>query len=276
MKVYWSPEYNAAQATLETFRKSLWIAKSLQSNPIAGVEIVAPTPLTGLELAQTHDPFYVGKVRQDKALWASVAASNGGMLQAARTALTEGVAGTLSSGLHHAQRGREKGFCTFNGLAHTALTLLREGTVQNVLILDLDAHCGGGTHSFFKSNPKVCCVDLSTDEFDQYLPAQWNVLKIVEPALYLSNVLTTLQGLKTQHVDLVLYNAGMDPIHNGVSSYTLRKREKLVFEWCKDRGLPVAFTMAGGYLWDCPHLGRKLTREELVNLHRITIEAACM
>ncbi|MDP2769724.1 MAG: amidohydrolase family protein, partial [Giesbergeria sp.] len=46
-----------------------------------------------------------------------VCASNGGAVAAALAAIAEGVAGSLSSGLHHAARGRGAGFCTFNGLA---------------------------------------------------------------------------------------------------------------------------------------------------------------
>ena len=72
---------------------------------------------------------------------------------------------------------------------------------------------------------------------------------------------------------LCLYNAGMDPHEDcqlggrsGITTVTLSDREHLVFDWCRQRGMPVAFTLAGGYN------GGRLTKLELVALHRMTIE----
>ena len=93
-------------------------------------------------------------------LWRSVLASNGGVVAAALSAMRTGVAGSLSSGLHHARRDRGSGFCTFNGLviaAHEAL----DGGAGSVLILDLDAHCGGGTASLIADEPRIWHVDVS-------------------------------------------------------------------------------------------------------------------
>ena len=45
-------------------------------------------------------------------------------------------------------------------------------------------------------------------------------------------------------------------------------RSALVFDWCRSRGTPVAFVLAGGYV------GPRLDRETLVALHRQTIVAA--
>ncbi|MGK2960933.1 MAG: hypothetical protein ACSLFK_02165, partial [Gemmatimonadaceae bacterium] len=74
---------------------------------------------------------------------------------------------------------------------------------------------------------------------------------------------------------LCLYNAGMDPVETcsigglpGITPAILQEREATVFEWLAQRGIPVAFVLAGGY-----SMGR-LTREGLVALHRYTIEEA--
>jgi len=42
----------------------------------------------------------------------------------------------------------------------------------------------------------------------------------------------------------------------------------MVFGWCRDRKLPVAFVLAGGYL------GPHLDETELVRLHRLTLLSA--
>ena len=156
MKLYYSPDYVGAAYGFDTTRKAGWIVDSLTDHPIDGVELHTPTPLQRIDLERVHDGEYIDAVRTgdplelaesqgfdwDPALWPMVCSSNGGVLDAARSALDDGVAGSLSSGLHHAKRDRGDGFCTFNGLVVAAKALLAEGRIGSVLILDLDAHCG--------------------------------------------------------------------------------------------------------------------------------------
>ena len=75
--------------------------------------------------------------------------------------------------------------------------------------------------------------------------------------------------------DLCLYNAGMDPSEDcstggltGITRDILAERERLVFEWCSARRLPIAFVLAGGYI------GPRLDESGLVALHRLTLSAA--
>jgi hypothetical protein len=78
------------------------------------------------------------------------------------------VAGALSSGLHHARADRGAGFCTFNGLAVTAHAALDFGA-ERPQVLDLDAHCGGGTRSMTDPD-SVVQIDVSTVGFDRWSP----------------------------------------------------------------------------------------------------------
>ena len=55
----------------------------------------------------------------------------------------------------------------------------------------------------------------------------------------------------------------------GIRQKVVRDREVAVFSWCRMRGIPIAFVLAGGYL------GPELERSGLVTLHRLTLEAAC-
>src|SRR5205085_10730708 len=148
-------------------------------------EIQSPKSLTAEQLSIVHDPDYVRAVKSgeprslaesqgfpwDPGIWTMVVASTGGAVSAALTAfqLRES-AGSLSGGLHHARRDRGSGFCTFNGLALAAAAAIEAGA-ESVLILDLDAHCGGGTHSLIKNNPKIWQVDVSVNVFDNYKPS---------------------------------------------------------------------------------------------------------
>lgn len=290
--VYFSPDYVLARHEFDTTRKASWVYESLAAAPIAGIEVRAPEPLTAAGLGEVHDPEYVEAVRcgeprelaesqgfaWDPALWAMVRASNGGAVAAARAALVEGTAGSLSSGLHHARRRHGAGNCTFNGLALAARAGLQAGAGA-VLVLDLDAHCGGGTHSLLADDPRVWQVDVSVDDYDAYEASERWTLDLVRRADdYLPTVQERLAALEgaAPRFSLCIYNAGMD-LHErsgdgalaGITAEVLAARERLVFEWCRRRGTAVAFVLAGGYI------SATLDRAELVGLHRLTLAAAC-
>lgn len=291
MRLFYSPAYVLAGYAFDTTRKSGWIAESLAQDPIPGVEIAAPTALTAAEVEAIHAPAYVAAVRTgqpralaesqgfqwDGGLWPMVLASNGGAVAAARAALEAGVAGSLSSGLHHARRDRGAGYCTFNGLV-LAARAARAAGAQRILILDLDAHCGGGTYALTGADPDVWHLDVAVHPFDAYDPGARATLDLVTRAAdYLPTIRARLANLAAQGpaFDLCLYNAGMDPYAGcpngglpGISEDILADRERLVFAWCRERRIPVAFVLAGGYI------GNRLPAAGLVALHRLTIAAA--
>jgi acetoin utilization deacetylase AcuC-like enzyme len=293
MKIFYSPSYTIAAHSFETTRKSGWIAESLAREPIRGIEPLAPEPTSAAALSRVHDPKYVDAVRNgnprelaesqgfrwDPALWEMVCASNGGVVAAVIEALRTGrVSGSLSSGLHHARRARGTGFCTFNGLVLAAGAALDAGA-STVLILDLDAHCGGGTDELIQGEERIWQMDVSVNAFDQYEPLENNQLEMVhDGSRYLSTIEQKLSWLEREapKFDICLYNAGMDPFEGcsiggmqGVTQKVLREREVAVFSWCRMLGIPIAFVLAGGYL------GPALERAGLVALHRLTLEAAC-
>jgi len=289
--VFYSPAYVGSGYAFETTRKAKWIADSLDASPIRGIELVEPTSLTEEQVARVHSSEYIDAVRTgdpvdlaesqgfdwDPNLSPMVLASNGGAVAAALAALSDGVAGSLSSGLHHSRAGRGAGFCTFNGLVIAAQEALRAGA-KSVLVLDLDAHCGGGTASLIADEPRIWQIDVSVSAFDGYRPSARARLDLVDEASeYLPTVHRALSKLDSEGIefDLCIYNAGMDPHENcstgglsGITREVLAAREKEVFAWCKRRSLPLAFVLAGGYV--------SLTLDEagLVELHRLTLAEA--
>ena len=291
MKLFYSSAYVASAVAFETARKAEWIAGSLERAPIGGIELVAPAPLTAEQLERVHDPAYVQAVRTglpqnlaesqgfewDEGVWSMVCAANGGAVAGARAALEDGVAGTLSSGMHHARRERGAGFCTFNGLALAAKEALAAGA-SHVVILDLDAHCGGGTAALIADEPRIWQLDISVSDFDSYPGAERaRLFRVRSAGDYLDEVTRRLDEIRRDwpRFDLCLYNAGMDPYEGcaigglgGMTKEILAARERLVFDWCRERRLPVSFTLAGGYL------GPNLDIAGLVGLHRLTLSAA--
>lgn len=295
MKVFYSPEYVGSTYSFETTRKAKWVADSLSGSPIDGIELVAPRPLTVDQVELVHDSDYVQAVRTgrprhlaesqgfvwDAGMWPMVLASNGGVVAAALEALDGGMAGSLSSGLHHARRGYGAGFCTFNGLVIAARAALAAGA-GSVLILDLDAHCGGGTASLVLEELRVWQTDIAVCSFDAYgSPAGGKRrirLRIVDRAGdYLDAIQAALAETASlmPRFDLCLYNAGMDPHEGcstgglpGITREVLAARESMAIAWCEEHAEATAFVLAGGYI------GSGLDEEGLVDLHRLTLSAA--
>lgn len=289
MQVFYSPDFVAGAFGFETTRKAEWVAESLRTVPVEGVVLVKPEPVSEALLLRVHEAQYVQAVKTglpralaesqdlqwDPGFWGMVRASNGGAVAAALAALKDGVAGSLSSGLHHARRAAGEGYCTFNGLILAAQAALDQGA-KRILILDLDAHCGGGTAELVAYyGDAIHHIDLAVDRYDRYMPPSPHSLDLIEDASeYIPQLLERLDHL-TDAYDLCLYNAGMDPYEGcptgglkGITDEVLRVREQLVFNAFRGRGIPVAFVLAGGYV------GQNLDQSTLVDLHRLTIQAA--
>ena len=291
VRVFYSPQYVGSGYAFDTTRKAKWIADSLAASPISEIGLVEPQPVTRNQLALAHSVDYIRAVETgaprdlaesqgflwDAGLWPMVLASNGGAVAAGLAALEHGLAGSLSSGLHHARRARGVGYCTFNGLVISACEALAAGA-QSVLILDLDAHCGGGTRSMIAENPHIWQVDVSVSTYDSYKSSDHVWLDIVENAAsYLPTVDSLLKALDQSgpRFDLCLYNAGMDSCEScsvggmlGITREILARRERMIFNWCQNRHLPIAFVLAGGYVGSC------LDEAALVDLHRLTLSCA--
>ncbi len=289
MKVFFSPEYCIAGSRFETLQKSGWVAASLERRPITGVQVLAPALLDEEALLDVHDETYVEAIRTGKprwhaqaqgfewcdALWTATLASSSGAVAAALHALRSGgVAGSLSSGLHHARVDTGAGFCTFNGLALAGRAALAAGA-ERVLLLDFDAHGGGGTWSLLSGDPAFTSVDVCTYDYDRFSSRRWKNVLVTNPQTYAATIERELSLLDDAgSFDLCLYNAGMDPCElsdqglPGLKQSVLAERERLVFDWCRAHALPVAFVLAGGYL------SPRLDRGGLVSLHRETLRAA--
>jgi acetoin utilization deacetylase AcuC-like enzyme len=291
VRVFYSPAYAGSSYAFDTTRKAKWVAESLSSRPIVGIELKEPRPLLEAEVAAVHDPYYVRAVRTgtprdlaesqgfgwDPGMWPMVTSSNGGAVDAAVEALETGRSASLSSGLHHAYREHGAGYCTFNGLILAAKKAFARGA-QAILILDLDAHCGGGTSRLIANDPRIWHVDVAVDDFDRYQPAPPHTLDLIDDAeKYLPIIGRRLKELEQNAppFDLCLYNAGMDPFEGcpigglrGINEHILAEREELVFDWCSTHRVPVAFVLAGGYVGPLMDVAR------LVELHRLTFAAA--
>ena len=218
--------------------------------PLLEARPVVPATLD--EIYRAHDRRYVEDVFTLKLpngfgtlsseVNASLPYTTGAMLTAARWALADGGAVAAPvSGFHHAGWDFGGDYCTFNGLLVTALTLQAERPGLRVGILDYDYHYGNGSDDILERLPARNIVHITAG-------ARWTRPEQAER--FLANIADDLASLKD--CQLVIYQAGADPhiddpLGGFLTTTQLAQRDWRVFVGLKERGIPVAWNLAGGY-----------------------------
>jgi histone deacetylase 11 len=184
--------------------------------------------------------------------------ATGGTLLACRLALERGVAINLGGGFHHAAADWGGGFCVYADAPLAAKVLHDEGKATKVMVVDLDAHQGNGTAATFQGWPWASIFDVyERDNFpsrkepeDYPLPVRSG---LTGPE-YLEIVDSTLPvALDAVRPDLLIYNAGSDPfVDDPLAGFRLTRgdladRDLLVVTLARERGVPVAVVLSGGY-----------------------------
>lgn len=252
IRVFYNPAQNAknSRSFSPSAGKPALVAKSFMEIGLA--EIVGDfEPATIEDFSLAHDLDHVRAIlsgerpngfgNTSEEVAASLPWTTGSMLAAGRYALENNtVAASLTSGFHHAGYTYSNGFCTFNGLMVTARRLLQSGATR-VGILDLDAHLGDGTEDIIRH------FDLHGHIVHYTFGRDRRSLKQGE---WLQTLPQALERFKT--CDAILYQAGADPheddpLGGHLSTEVMRFRDRLVFQFCKTNGIPVAWNLAGGY-----------------------------
>jgi acetoin utilization deacetylase AcuC-like enzyme len=193
---------------------------------------------------------------------------------AART--RPGISANLAGGTHHAFRDRGEGYCVFNDVAVAATVLLRDAAVSRVAVIDCDVHQGNGTASIFRDEPRVFTLSFHGARNFPFRKEVSDLDVTFEDGARDDEYLAALvehvpRVLDAHRPDVVFYLAGADPYEGDrlgrlkLSIDGLRRRDRFVFEACRDRAVPVAITMSGGY---CPDV------DAIVTIHVNTIAEA--
>ena len=181
-----------------------------------------------------------------------------GTVQAARAALVHGVAGNLAGGTHHAFPGRGEAYCLFNDVAASVALLRRDGQAARPFVLDLDVHQGNGTAACFASDASVFTFSMHA-RHNYPLRKEASTLDVeLDDGADDDDVLVALDAnvpaaLDAHAPDLVFYQAGVDALHTDrlgrlrMTHAGLAERDRRVFAWLEQRGLPVCVTLGGGY-----------------------------
>lgn len=192
--------------------------------------------------------------------------SVGATIAAARIALHEGVSANLAGGTHHAYADRGSGYCVFNDVAVAARLMQAEWhrahrALLRVAVIDLDVHQGNGTASIFRDDPTVFTFSMhGAKNFPFHKEAGDLDVELPDGCAdreYLEALDRALDALWRRHQwampGLIFYLAGADP-HEGdrlgrlkITAAGLAERDRRVLASARERCIPVAISMAGGY-----------------------------
>jgi acetoin utilization deacetylase AcuC-like enzyme len=253
---------------------------------LAGIEMRQAPAASDGELALAHTPSYVSAVSDgtlsaaqqreigfpwSEAMVARARRSVGATIAAARAALSGGIATNLAGGTHHASADKGAGYCVFNDVAVAARLMQAEWhrtrrapllpSLLRVAVIDLDVHQGNGTASIFADDTSVFTLSMhgaknfpfrkEPSDLDVELPDGCGDDE------YLAALDTALAELWRRHEHalpgLIFYLAGADP-HEGdrlgrlkLTTAGLIERDRRVLAAARERRIPVAMSMAGGY-----------------------------
>ena len=225
----------------------------------------------------------------------------GGSILAANKALEDRVGFTIGGGFHHAFPNHGEGFCMIHDVAVAIRRLQKDGKIKRAMTVDCDVHQGNGTAAIFGNRQTVerslpswggtlpelpkNVTPSGEDVFTISLHQANNYPAIKPPSSidvnlpdhtgdeeylsWLDNALSS--GLRQFQPDLICYVAGADPYKEDqlggldLTIEGLKRRDELVFQVARAKGVPVMVSFAGGY-------ARNI--EDTVTIHANTVAAA--
>ena len=239
----------------------------------APYEVHVPEPMPRDWIEAMHEPAYVGEVlslavpaekvrRIGFPIIGRVAVrsqlSVGGTWAAARLARRHGFAANSAGGSHHALHDTGAGYCVFNDLAIAANRLIAEGDAARILVVDLDVHQGDGTAALTAGRDDIFTLSLHAEKNFPARKARSSLDVPLADGIGDDAYLATLGAVLPRVLDgfapdLMLYQAGVDP-HGldrlgrlALTDAGLAARDRLVAAAARDRSIPLASTLGGGY-----------------------------
>ena len=276
MKVFYSDHFVLPLPEGHRFPMTKYslLRERVEASKICGPgELREPETVTDGEVLRAHDPGYLDRVvsgtltqkevRRIGFPWSERMVersrrASGGTVGACIAALDEGFAANLAGGTHHAFADRGEGYCVFNDSAIAARVVQAAGLVERVVVVDTDVHQGNGTAAILAGDPTAFTFSVHGEKNFPFHKERSDLdLPLPDGAddeAYLGALRSGLdRALEESRPGLAIYLAGADPFEGdrlgrlAVTKEGLAERDRLVLEGCRERGIPVAVTMAGGY-----------------------------
>jgi acetoin utilization deacetylase AcuC-like enzyme len=262
-----------------------------ESGLVAPDQLIVPHAATDAELLRAHDPEYLlrcqageltpQEIRRIGFPWSTAMVersrrSSGATIEACRAALEDGVSANLAGGTHHAYSDHGEGYCVFNDSAVAARAMQAERRARRLVIVDCDVHQGNGTAAILAGDETIFTFSIHGAKNFPFHKEQSDLDIALDDGAGDEAYLEALdhglcQAIELSRADLAIYLAGADPFADdklgrlALSKRGLAERDHMVFEYCRQAGLPVAVTMAGGY-------AREI--EDTVDIHFQTVRTA--
>jgi acetoin utilization deacetylase AcuC-like enzyme len=240
---------------------------------VAGIEVREAPPIAWDDTLLVHDDEWIRRIRhglltrrEEAALglpWSPELAertlhATSSTVAAARAALVDGVAAALGGGTHHAHRAVGRGYCLVNDVAVAVALLRRDGFRGAVLILDLDVHQGDGNADCLGADPDALVVSIHGAQNYPFVRVPGDIDVDVPDRTGDDGYLAILDGTLAQldahgPFALAFLLCGADPWEGdrlgrlALSVAGLEERDRRAIGWIRDRGIPLAVTLAGGY-----------------------------
>jgi len=244
-----------------------------ESGIVTPDQLFVPHAATDTELLRAHDAEYLRRcqagtltrqeIRRIGFPWspemvARSRRSSGATIEACRAALEDGVSANLAGGTHHAYADHGEGYCVFNDSAVAARAMQAEGRAARVVIIDCDVHQGNGTAAILARDDTIFTFSIHGAKNFPFHKERSDLDIALDDGVGDAEYLAALdhglcQAIELSRADLAIYLAGADPFADdklgrlALSKRGLAARDQMVFEYCRQAGLPVAITMAGGY-----------------------------
>jgi acetoin utilization deacetylase AcuC-like enzyme len=275
MKCSYHPAYQIALTPNHPFpmsKFSLLKEMLLLEGVISSADLLEPEPLDVATLELIHTRAYLDKLATglsnaeqrrlglpwSEALWQRSRLAACGTLLAAHAALTDGLAGNLAGGTHHAFPDHGEGFCVLNDVAIAIRKLQSEGAIKRAAIVDLDVHQGNGTAAIFEEDDTVFTFSMHGERNYPLAKMRSNRDVPLQDGVGDDQYVETLKRhlaavLDAASADIVFYLAGVDVAAGdrygklALSEEGIRRRDRHVVEVVRGRGLPFCILPAGGY-----------------------------
>lgn len=200
--------------------------------------------------------------------------ATGGTIAAVAKALeTKSCAINLGGGYHHASAGDGGAGCIYSDIAIAVEEAWKKDPKLKIMIVDLDAHQGNGYESIFKNDPRISMFDMfnavnypsgrvpTAIAVRKYITYSLSITGLIQDGIYLEALKKHLPfAIDKEKPDLIIYNAGTDPLRGDpyggmyLSYEGLLERDRFVFQETKNKKVPVAMLLAGGYTEQSAHL----------------------
>lgn len=291
-RLFYSPYYYADIGEGHVFpikKFELVRDKLLKEGSLLAEEIFEPEPAKVEDVLLVHTEDYVNRlingeltakeVRKlglpwSKALVRRSFLATSGTVEAAKHALSSGIASNLAGGTHHSFPDRGEGFCVLNDVAVAIRVLRKENLAKRFLIVDLDVHQGNGTAFIFKDDETVFTFSMHGAK-NYPLHKEVSNLDIELPDKtgdreYLETLEEALPRIFLHDPDIIFYLGGADPFEKdklgrlALTIEGLMQRDETVLRFAREHHTPIVTVMSGGYALDI---------NDTVEIHANTIRA---